>query len=148
MNRIGYELISFETEKYMEIHYIVLSAFASVVFSVTKGIKMQVLISGLHMTDWALHGKLGMAHGFCPLPRFVPLFCLFGPSLSSSSVYGRVHFKTVLFISMFTAGNAHLASALIRADWEGGSFRSCPDPVIGTVLNPHHNTECPRGTAL
>lgn len=33
MNRIGYELISFKTEKYMEIHCIVLSAFASVVFS-------------------------------------------------------------------------------------------------------------------
>lgn len=63
----GCELISFETKKYMEIYYIVLS-FTSIVFSLTKGLKMQVLVSGLHMTDYALYGKLGMTYCFCHLP--------------------------------------------------------------------------------
>lgn len=32
MNMIGYEVIVFESEKYMEVHYVVLSTSASVVY--------------------------------------------------------------------------------------------------------------------
>lgn len=136
MNMIGCELTGFASEW----KYYTCSLYCFVCFCVccqfslierkSPALTLQVLVSGLHTT--VLCVELWMARAFAPrlMCRCVSASL---SSVSASSLYGRAHFQAVLCIRVtispgegVTPGNASFLSAVVRADWVGGSASQLP----------------------